>query len=166
MVKHIRKPGIKADFTGKSLKLGSALLPLPLQMSGHKQTQWFTWESPALPGSREGNSSWPLETARSSLAWPTACDGWGRRQSGADPQAPAKPSTGCKGAWPAHSGCKRQEGNNKQGLSSSGPLTGSSLLPSGFWLPHVPQEQLFSSVCSMIFTPLESIGALNPAHKE
>lgn len=38
MVKHIRKPGIKAGFMGKFLKLGSMLLLLPLQISGHKQT--------------------------------------------------------------------------------------------------------------------------------
>lgn len=38
MVQHIRKPGIKADFMGKFLKLGPALLPSPLQISVHQQT--------------------------------------------------------------------------------------------------------------------------------
>lgn len=141
MVKHSRKPGIKADFVGTFLKMGSALLLSLVRIRGQKQTPVHLGEcrSPRRElflAAGDGSQLFGLTTS----------DRWGCRQSEAHSQAPARDSTGCKGIWPAHRGCKKQNQNqNKKKRKKKkrtellrGPLTGSSLSPSGFWLNGYP----------------------------
>lgn len=164
MVKHIRKPGIKAGFMGKFLKLGSMLLLLPLQISGHKQT-------PVHLGGRRSPRKGTIFGHRRWLAAPWPDHFWwmglqaatGRFSSASKMlhglQRNLEPTQGVQKARPE----KQNQNFKKKGLSSSGDqVTASHLQGVDSPATQVPWEEWYPNVRSMILiTPMKSISTLS-----